>query len=291
MSDLSWPVVFLSGAGGGAPDFSIFRKGAEDATRLEVISYPGWKRYIADDFSAEVLIADLVKEIEARVPHGPIRIVGLSIGGHFGYAAALRLQKLGRDIAGFCAIDSFMIASSKPSAGWRGRALAEGLEMLRGRRFGELVHFLRSKFWRLMARLAGNRLPGLVRQLSSLRSSPLSLDPIFEEELSMRLLIRAAAPWIGFLDREPVPLEAPATLLRTALVSADDVAWRRRCPGIQIFEIPGRHHNLFEPENMTALHEAFIAATRNWRPKERAGPDANNGCGQVRGLTGGANTE
>ncbi len=281
MSDLCRPVVFLSGAGGGAPDFSIFKEDAEDVTRLEVISYPGWRRYVADDFSAEVLIADLVKEIETRVPCGPIRIVGLSIGGHFGYAAAIRLQNRGRDIAGFCAIDSFMITSSKPSAGWRGRALAEGLDMLRGRRFGELARFLRSKFWRLMARLAGNRLPGLVRRLSSLRSSSFStLDPIFEEELGMRLLIRAAAPWIGSLDREPVPLEAPAALLRTALVSGDDAAWRRRCPGIQIFEIPGRHYSLFEPENMTALRQAFLSATRNWRPKRQAGAAVNSGVGR-----------
>ena len=126
MTDLSSPIIFLSGAGGGAPDLNVFREGAEDTTRFEVVGYPGWKRYVADGFSAEVLIADLVEEIATRVPQGPIRIVGLSIGGHFGYAAALRLQSMGREIAGFCAIDTFMIASSKPSAGWKGRALAQG---------------------------------------------------------------------------------------------------------------------------------------------------------------------
>ena len=43
-------------------------------------------------------------EIDARIPYGPIRLVGLSMGGHFAYAAALRLQGMGREIAGFCAI-------------------------------------------------------------------------------------------------------------------------------------------------------------------------------------------
>ena len=59
-----------------------------------MIGYPGWKRYVADGFSAEVLVADLVTQIATKVPQGPIRIVSVSIGGHFGYAAALRLQAM-----------------------------------------------------------------------------------------------------------------------------------------------------------------------------------------------------
>ena len=116
MTDSSSPVIFLSGAGGGAPDLNVFRQHPDDTTSFEVISYPGWKRYVADGFSAQVLIADLTEKIAARVPQGPIRIVGLSIGGHFGYAAALRLQSMGREIAGFCAIDTFMIASANRKA-------------------------------------------------------------------------------------------------------------------------------------------------------------------------------
>ena len=53
------PIIFLSGAGGGAPDLQTFRAGAEDMTCFEVIGYPGWKRFLVDGFSADVLIADL----------------------------------------------------------------------------------------------------------------------------------------------------------------------------------------------------------------------------------------
>jgi thioesterase domain-containing protein len=267
MTDSSAPVIFLSGAGGGAPDFDAFREGAEDVTHFEVIGYPGWERYVADGFSVEVLIGDLVAEIATRVPRGPIRIVGLSIGGHFGYAAALRLRAMGREIAGFCAIDTFMIASTKPSAGWKGRAFAQGLDLLRGRRFGEFMRFLRSKFWRSLVRSAGNRLPILLRgfSFSSRLPSASAFDPIFEEELRMRLLIQAVAPWIASLDREPVALKGPAILLRTRLTANDDPAWLRRCPNMEIFEIAGQHHTLFEPENIGSLREAFIAATRGWR--------------------------
>src|ERR1700687_2424355 len=100
MTGSSSPVIFLSGAGGGAPDLDVFRAGVNDVTRFEVIGYPDWRRYVADGFSAEVLVAALAAQIATTIPRGPIRIVGLSIGGHFGYAAALHLQAMGREIAG-----------------------------------------------------------------------------------------------------------------------------------------------------------------------------------------------
>jgi thioesterase domain-containing protein len=263
----SSPVIFLSGAGGGAPDFDVFRDGACDTTCFEVIGYPGWRRYIAGGLSAEVLIADLAAQVVAKVPQGPIRIVGLSIGGHLGYATGLHLQAMGREIAGLCAIDSFMFASSGPVTGWKGRALEQGFELLRKRRIGEFARFLRSKFWRATLRLAGGRLPDLLERFSSSSWLPSisNIDPSFEAELSMRLLIRETAPWLASLDREPVALAAPATLLRTALTAGDDAAWRRRCPRLEIFEIEGQHHTLFEPENVGSLREAFITGTRGWR--------------------------
>jgi len=160
-----------------------------------------------------------------------------------------------------------MIVSSKPSAGWKGRALEEALELLRKRRIGEFARFLRSKFWRALVRLAGGRLSGLLQRFSSSsrQSSVSTFDPVFEEELSMRLLVREVAPWIGSLDREPVALKTPAILLRTELTAGDDAAWLRRCPNMKIVEIPGQHHSLFEPENVDSLHKAFVIATRDWR--------------------------
>ena len=81
----------------------------------------------------------------------------------------------------------------------------------------------------------------------------------------MRLLVRETAPWIRSLDREPVALRAPTILLRTRLTASDDDAWKRRCPNIAIFEIPGQHHTLFEPDNAGSLRKAFVTATRSWR--------------------------
>jgi thioesterase domain-containing protein len=257
----------LPGAGGGAPDPALFTAGSDDESRVQAIGYPDWQRYVADDFSAEMLIADLAAQIVSKVPEGPIQIVGISIGGHFGYAVALRLQAAGRQIAGFCAIDSFMIVSAAPSAGWQRRALDQALELWGRRSFGDLARFLRSLFWRALLRLAHGRLPSLLLRLTSGDRLPSvsALDPIFEKELSMRLLIRATAPWVSALDREPIPLRAPALLIRTRLTASDDSAWRRRCPEIEILEIPGQHRTLFAPDNIGPLRAAFIAGTSKWR--------------------------
>jgi thioesterase domain-containing protein len=260
------PIVILSGAGGGTLDPTIFREGIGEVTPIKTLSYPGWRRYIENGFSAEVLIGDLVARIATWVPRGPICIVGNSIGGHFGYAAALRLEAAGREIAGFCAIDSFMVSSAAPSAGWKGRALARGSELLRKRRIGEFSGFLHSRFWRALFRLSGSRLPSLLRAApSGWLPWVLRFDSTLENELSMRLLLRETAPWIASLDRQPIALKGPAVLLRTKLTASDDAAWRRRCPGINVIEVPGDHQTLFEPENIGSLSQSFIAATLNWR--------------------------
>ena len=88
--------------------------------------------------------------------------------------------------------------------------------------------------------------------------------PTLEDEINMRLLMRATAPWLGEIDREPVPLRGNAVLLRTATAAGSDAAWRARCPDVGIVEIPGDHDSLFDPEYFPALQSAFARATRRW---------------------------
>jgi thioesterase domain-containing protein len=258
MTAAAYPILFLPGAGGVAPDLSLFKEGPADPTLFQAISYPGWRRYVEGDFSAEVLLAELEQRIVAAVPEGPICLMGLSLGGHLAYALALRLQASRREIGGVCVIDSFMIESAGPSAGWQGRALSQALELLRQGRLSEFFAFVRSKFWRALLRLSPGGLTSLLQRSKAADNSMLEL------ETSMRLLIRVTAPWVAALDYQPEALVAPVALLRTHGTAADDNVWRRRCPNLQVFEIEGHHHNLFEPQHLPALRKAFQAATHDW---------------------------
>jgi len=263
MTEDSLGFVYLPGGGGGGEhDLAVFAQGLEYPVHFETVPYPGWRRYVKEDFSADALVAELTAEIARRVPAGPIRLLGLSIGGHFAYAAALRLQKQGREIALLCAIDSFMVASAEPSAGWRRRALSDAFDLIKKRRYKDFARLLRSKVWRALLRLAEGRLAGVLRKSSGKGELPgvLRGDAVAEHELSLRLLLRETNPWIAQLDHDVVPLTAPAILLRTPATATHDAAWRRRCPEITIREVQGKHLTLFEPENIGGLRDAFSFA-------------------------------
>jgi thioesterase domain-containing protein len=263
MNELSSTFVYLPGAGGGGEgDLAALVAGLGYPVFFESIRYPDWQRCVEEDFSAESILEEVTAEISKRVPVGPIRIMGMSLGGHLGYAAALRLQEQGREIVGLCVVDAFMIETTQPTTGWQGRALAQGMDLLRKRRFMDLLRFARSKTWRALLRLAGGRLVKPLRKLSTSGglNSLLATDAVAEEELSMRLLLRHLAPWLAQLDREPAPLIAPVALLRTPLSADDDTAWMRRCPYISIHEVPGTHQTLFEAEHIGTLRDAFGAA-------------------------------
>ncbi len=252
------PVIFLPPAGGGTPDLEIFRSGLEPAARFEVVGYPGWQRYQQEDFSAEALISDLTKQIANRVPAGPIRILGYSLGGHFAYAAAIRLQAMGREIGGIWAIDSFMVESAAPSEGWVGRAIKQAVELIRKGRLSDFRHFLRTRFWRAVVRFSTSR-------KSTKSMPPPSSDPVLQYEFSMRLLLKEVAPWLASVDRNPVALHAPAALLRTSHTAGDDAAWRRRCPNIAIVEVRGHHHNLLDAEHSSSIRDGIMESRRIWQ--------------------------
>ncbi|MBB5056945.1 thioesterase domain-containing protein [Granulicella aggregans] len=266
--------MYLPGAGGGGEgDLAELAAGLDFPVSFEPVRYPGWQRSMAEGFSAEILLEELAAEIERKVPSGPIRIMGMSIGGHLGYTIALRLQAKGREIAGLCVVDSFMIESSKATAGWQGRALAQGMDLLRKGRYMTFARFIRSKAWRGLLRLGGKPLLSLVGRVSGSggMNTLLARDAMADQELSMRLLIVHLAPWLKELDCEPVPLIAPVALLRTKVSARDDLSWMRRCPYVSIYEVPGTHETLFEAENIGEMRKAFGAAAMEF---SRAGAAA-----------------
>ena len=265
--DDSLRIFVLSGAGGGVPDLRAFAATPADFARFAPVRYPGWRRYVDEEFSLEVLIRDLANEIVARNPIGRVGILGVSLGGHLGYAVALRLQSLGIEVAGLCVVDSFIISSDAVRPGSSGRYFARALALTRGGSLASLFVMVRSLFWRALLRLVGGRAISWLRRWrqNDLFRAALRIDPLLEKEISMRLLLRAAAPWISGLDRNPIPLLAPAAHMRTGRTSEDDMAWRARCPNIMTVEIAGDHEGLLDPENFVQLRRGFASATLGWR--------------------------
>jgi pimeloyl-ACP methyl ester carboxylesterase len=159
------PVIVFPGAGGKGLDLSMFAAPG-DAICFRTIGYPGWQRFVDRGYSVEVLVGELASRIATIVPQGPIRILGFSLGGHFGYAAALALQARGRKIAGFCAIDSFIIHPPAQQTPVRNgyRMLARGLSLLCDGRFGDLKS-VRLRLYRAMITSAGRHRDRLGRRI------------------------------------------------------------------------------------------------------------------------------
>lgn len=257
------PLIVLPGARGHAPDCALFRASPTEWESIIALRYPTWQTYVDADFSAEKLVDILTMEIAERVPQAPIVLLGVSIGGHFAYATALRLESLGRTVAGLCIIDSGTITAAR-SAHWNKRLVAHAVDLLRRGRPGALAIYARQLLWRGLFRLAGKGLPALARDYAAPLHQIGRADPAFAEELGMRLLIRITDPWVKSLDDHSVRLRAPAALLRTGATASSDVIWRERCPELRIIDLPGNHETLFEAENAAALRCAFFTATAAW---------------------------
>ena len=270
MNDSPSPTFVFPGVGGFAIEPAFFCSSAEDAARFHTVVYPGWRRYVETGYSAEKLVEDLTAQIVARAPDGPIRLVGYSAGGHLAYAVALRLVASGREIGGICVIDSFVPTVAPPMTDalrTMTGALQIGIGLIRARRLDELGKYLRPRLRRAVLRLAGNRLVSVVRRIAPTGHLPwiLTTDPIFEDELSLRLLRLTLEPWYSSLDREPIALSAPALLIRATYGVDVGSVWRLRCPGIKIIEFLGNHDTIMDRENSGSFRQAFIMGTSEWR--------------------------
>jgi thioesterase domain-containing protein len=257
------PIIVLPGASGHAPDCASFCAEASDRDRVVALRYPPWQTCVDGGLTADALIDALAAEIMDRVPQMPVELVGVSIGGHFAYATALRLESLGRIVAGLCIIDSGTITAAR-SAQWKARLVSHAADLLRRGRPRELALHARHLAWRGLFRLVGDGLPTLARDYAGPLHRIGMIDPIFAEELGMRLRIRMTARWMGSLDDHATRLRAPAVLLRTGSTTSADSLWRKRCPDIRIIDIPGNHETMFEAENAAALRAAFLKASAEW---------------------------
>lgn len=263
MKPRSLPLVVLPGASGHAPDCAPFCADPSERDRVLVLRYPDWRTHVDTGLTGEAMVNILTTEITERLPQAPVMLLGVSIGGHFAYATALRLESLGHSVAGLCILDSGAITAAR-SAQWKARLVSHAADLLRRGRPGALALHARQLAWRGLFRLAGDGLPALAHDYAMPLRRIGGIDPAFAEELSMRLLIRMTTTWLQGLGAGPPRLRAPAALLRTRATVSNDDLWRRRCPDLRIIDLPGNHETLFEVENAAALRAAFLAATAEW---------------------------
>jgi thioesterase domain-containing protein len=249
----------LAGAGGGHVDPSMFADPPDARLKFLALELPDWRWHLAAARTHADLVQHLVAQASALVPDGPLRFVGTSLGGHLAFETAVRLQAAGRAIGGLCLLDTFFgrppVAAPtrfrrELGRAWRGGTLGRFVATHVSRRSLGLWSRLRSRAWQQHAR-AG--------------TWPWDLRPgsLLEREWSMRLLLRLASPAAA---AEPAtPLAAPVLLLRTTEGVRDDDTWRRRCPRLEVHELPGDHHTLGSPETAQAIRPTFSAGTRDWR--------------------------
>jgi thioesterase domain-containing protein len=234
------------------------------STRFQRISYPSWRWYTDHDPSLAALVDELVRQIEITVPEGPIAILGFSIGGHFGYLTALKLQEARRQITAFCAVDALRVHSAAASPGWLGRAAKKCMGLISKRQFADLLIVFRSRFWRTLLRLCQGRLLTIARAVDAAGVLKILFhtDPLLVDELKMRLLIQTTAPGLAAIDSEPQALATPTILLRTATGNKSDEYWSRRCPTLYVCEVPGDHETMLEQQNWEAAVQLFHAMVR-----------------------------
>ena len=115
--------------------------------------------------------------------------------------------------------------------------------------------FISSRFNRLLQRTAGSDLPKMADRWARRGRLPwlLSRNPVFETELNMRLLIRAAVPWTQKIESELPPLDCPSLLVRGPDDEAFDGYWRSLCPRLDIKAVSGSHLAILQPRQ---FHEA-----------------------------------
>jgi thioesterase domain-containing protein len=260
MISSSSTIIFFPGAGGEVPNLIGFEGG--ENRRFEAVHYPEWRHFGVVEFTVETFMENLETQIETKAPIGSIQIVGYSIGAHLGYLTALRLRAKGRQITGFCVLDSFMIESVSPSPGWQRRALGQATAIIRTGRVGDFGPFVRSKLYRALLRLSPRRLPNLLCRIDpvGLLGRVVISDQVLCKELRIHFLVRKVVLWFREIDSCVTGLYVPTIVLRTKENFKYDQAWRRRCPNLQIIEIPGQHQNLFNSENIGNLRSTFAEA-------------------------------
>jgi thioesterase domain-containing protein len=253
------PVVFvLPGLGGEEdPELEKIWGPARAVLDLVPIAYLDWTDLVERGCDFRAIAEHVRRQIEAKVPSGPIRMAGYSIGGHLAYATAVGFQAAGRPMGCVAILDApLSVSHFVPSLPQR----------LRGR-FRQVLSFdPGAALSSLISKcLVMDRSRPLLRRFARYRRVrlPFGFDVHLHHKITMQLVRRIyAAWWDGVLGNAP-PLDAPVWLFRSEEHEAyeqHDLGWAAYCPNLKVVPVAGSHRGMLDSSINGPLREAFVAA-------------------------------
>lgn len=245
------PLFVLHPAGGIAWNYRTLARALQPARAVYGLQSPALDAQQPLPGSIEAMANDYVQRVIALQPHGPVHLLGWSVGGILAQAMAVRLHEIGREVGELVLLDAY------PSECWRAEPEPDPIAALRA----------------LLA-IAGHEpdahpeldsreriLAFLRRGGSALGSLPdVVLDGVVRAVTGTNRLIREHhhRPFIGTLVHVRAGRDHQA---RPQLQSA---LWRAHAHKVQALELPFLHAELTGRDAVAQLAPWLSARLRQW---------------------------
>jgi thioesterase domain-containing protein len=253
------PIVFILPGLGGIEDpaLEVFWGPTRSTLDLVPVTYLDWTDLVAAGCDGNVLANYVARQIESRMPQGPIRMAGYSIGGHLAFSTASGLQAQGRTASSVVILDApLRLGAAYQSLRVK---LRERLKSLNPFKFRDT---LASVFAKVLTR---ERSRPLLHRLSRYRHTPLPFhfERYLHHKITMQLVLRIHPHWWQTLLRESPSIEAPTYLFRSEdhdPAQGEDLGWAAHCLNLKVIAAVGTHSTMLAPPNSEPLRAAFVEA-------------------------------
>jgi len=253
------PLVFvLPGLGGEAdPDVEAFYKPIRAELDLVPIAYLDWVELLEADCDFASVAASVRRQIESRLPNGPVRMAGYSIGGHLAYVTALAFRAEGRAVEVIAILDApVAIEDFTPPAAERFRARMKKLLAFHVRAA------LASLFAKALLMGSSRRALGYLARHRR-RKLPFRFDSFLHHTITMQLMLRIYPAWWRKQVEQTAILDTPVYLFRAGgkdAIRQGDLGWSRYCSCLKVVNVAGTHRGMLHPAINAPLRAAFVAA-------------------------------
>jgi thioesterase domain-containing protein len=249
-------IFFLPGLlGEDDPEVAGFLHPLTAYLDLVQITYFDWAKHVETGCDYSVLAEDVLRQIEARAPEGPVRIAGYSLGGHLAFATAAAIEKKGRAVASLAVLDAPVdFASVKGSFAKRMRKRIENLMT-----------------FKLRAGLASAISKWLIQDQSWVRlrsilqyrnqTLPVDFHEYLHRKLTMQLVRKIYAAWWRKTLQMAAPVEGILSLFRSQEHEpheSQDLGWGRYCRNVRVIPVAGTHRKMFDPAINGPMQAAFV---------------------------------